>query len=44
MMNQRKLYENWFNESAIIDRRYRRLAMASLVLALGALLLYFLSN
>ncbi len=41
-MFERKLYENWFNESAVIDRRYRRLALASVILSLGVLALYLL--
>ncbi len=41
-MFERKLYENWFNESAVIDRRYRRFAVASLILTLGVLGLYLL--
>ncbi len=41
-MPERKLYENWFNQSAINNRRYRWLALYSLILSLGVLALYIL--
>ncbi len=41
-MYERKLYENWFNQSAVIDRRYRWAALASSILSLGVLALFFL--
>lgn len=42
IMYERKLYENWFNQSAINDRRYRWIALASFILSLGVLALYLL--
>ena len=41
-MQDRPLYENTFNQSAIVDRRYRMLAIVSFVLAAGLLTLYLL--
>ncbi|MEP7152446.1 MAG: hypothetical protein ABI856_12110 [Nitrospira sp.] len=41
-MQDRPLYENTFNQSAIIDRRYRWIALASFILFLGVLALYLL--
>jgi hypothetical protein len=41
-MQERLVYENWFNHGATVKRRYRRMAVASLILSLGVLALYFL--
>jgi hypothetical protein len=41
-MNERMLYENTFNHSAIINRRYRLLALISSLLAGGLLTFYLL--
>ncbi len=39
-MQERLLYENWFNHASIVNRRYRRMAMASFIFSLGVLVLY----
>jgi hypothetical protein len=41
-MQDRPLYENTFNQSAIIDRRYRVFAIISFVLAASLLTIYLL--
>ena len=38
-MPERPVYENWFNHASIVDRRYRRMALASFILSLGVLAL-----
>ncbi|MCC2641343.1 MAG: hypothetical protein K0S45_1756 [Nitrospira sp.] len=41
-MHERPLYENTFNHGAIVNRRYRWVALASLILSLSLLALYLL--
>ena len=41
-MQDRPLYVNTFNQSAIIARRYRLLAIASFFLAAGVLTIYLM--
>ena len=36
-MQERLVYENWFNHAATVNRRYRRIALASFILSLGVL-------
>lgn len=42
LMQERPLYDNVFNQSAIIDRRYRLFAIISFVLAVSLLTIYLL--
>jgi hypothetical protein len=39
-MHERLLYENTFNNGSAVNRRYRRMAMASFIFSLGVLVLY----
>ncbi len=41
-MNERPVYPNTFNQGAIIDRRFRLLALASALVAGGLLTFYLL--
>ena len=42
LIQERPLYDNVFNQSAIIDRRYRLFAIISFVLAVSLLTIYLL--
>ncbi|MGB4889526.1 MAG: hypothetical protein WBP05_17875 [Nitrospira sp.] len=41
-MHERPLYENTFNHAFIVNRRYRRMALASFIISLGLLGFYLL--